>query len=119
LMHMTRRRTQVALQIRSRNVYADLGFANADAMLRKAKIASEISRTIKRAGYSDMEAARRLRVPHMKLSKAMRGAFERIAERTLKNWFDRLGSRALPKTKRVGSLAEFFTNSPLRNRGSK
>jgi len=115
-MHMARRRRdQVAVRVGSRNVYADLGFANADATLRKAHIASELSRTIKRAGCTEREAARRLRVPHMTLSKVMRGQFERIAERTLRSWLGRLNR----KKKRGGTLADFFASSPLRSSGPK
>ncbi len=107
-------------QVGSRNVYADLGFRNADAMFRKAKITAEIARTLKKAGYPEREAARRLRAPHTKLSKVMRGQFERIAERTLENWLNRLAiGSATRKPKRVGTLAEFFANSPLRRSGLK
>src|SRR5689334_17608648 len=93
-MQMARRRDQIPVQVGSRNAYTDLGFANAAVMLRNAKIASEISRAIKRAGCPEREAARRLRVPHTKLSKVMRGQFERIAERTLEDWLGRLSSGA-------------------------
>jgi len=106
-MHMARRR-DLPGQVGSRHVYADLGFANADAMLRKAKIASEISSAMRRVGCTENEAARRLRVPRAKLSKAMRGQYERIAERTLKNWLDRLSG----KKKRVDTLADWLGSSP-------
>lgn len=119
-MHMARRRNRMPVQVGSGNVYADLGLPNADSMLRKAKIAAEISRTIKRAGCTEREAARRLRVPHTKLTKVMRGEFGRIAEQTLDDWLGRLSSGvSARKTKRVDTLAEFFANSPLRGSGLK
>jgi predicted XRE-type DNA-binding protein len=89
-MRMTRRRTHASVQPGSRNVYADLGFPNPDAMLRKARIASEISMTLKAAGLTQIAAARRIGVPHATFLRAMRGEFTHIAERTLKGWLARL-----------------------------
>jgi predicted XRE-type DNA-binding protein len=87
---MTRRRTKTTVHAGSRNVYADLGFPNPEAMLRKARIASEISATLKKAGLTQIAAARRIRVPQATFFRVMRGEFTLVAERTLKGWLARL-----------------------------
>jgi predicted XRE-type DNA-binding protein len=71
-------------------VYADLGFPNPDAMLRKARIASEISASLKQAGLTQIAAARRIRVPQAIFLRVMRGEFTQVAEGTLKQWRERL-----------------------------
>jgi predicted XRE-type DNA-binding protein len=73
-------------------VYADLGFPNHDAMLRKARITSEISANLKKAGLTHVAAARRIRVPQATFLRVMRGQFTQVAEGTLKNWRARLGA---------------------------
>ena len=78
------------MQAGSRNVYADLGFPNPEGMLRKARIVSEISATLKKASLTQIAAARRIRVPQATFLRAMRGEFTHIAERTLKGWLARL-----------------------------
>ncbi len=88
-MRMTRRQTQLSVQVGSHNVYADLGFRNPDGMLRKARIASEISATLKKAGLAQIAAARRIRVPRATFLRVMRGEFTQVAERTLKRWLAR------------------------------
>src|SRR4051812_2998354 len=89
-MRMPRRRTPPSPQAGSRNVYADLGFPNPDAMLRKARITSEISASLKRAGLTQIAAAKRIRVPQATFSRVMRGQFTQVAEGTLKKWRARL-----------------------------
>jgi len=55
---MAKRRKQTpAVEVGSRNVYADLGFADADEMLVKAQLVSKISEIIAERGYSQTEAA--------------------------------------------------------------
>jgi predicted XRE-type DNA-binding protein len=78
------------VQAGSRNVYADLGFPNPNAMLRKARIASEISANLKKAGLTQIAAARRIRVPQATFLRVMRGEFTQVAEGTLKKWRARL-----------------------------
>jgi predicted XRE-type DNA-binding protein len=78
------------VQAGSRNVYADLGFPNPDAMLRKARIASEISACLKKAGLTQVAAARRMRLPQATFLRVMRGEFTQVAEGTLKKWRARL-----------------------------
>ena len=89
---MAKRRKQAPThEIGSRNVYADLGFADADEMLVKAQLVSKISEIIAERGYSQTEAAQRLGLPQPKLSKLMRGQCSGIAERKRRDCLTRLG----------------------------
>jgi predicted XRE-type DNA-binding protein len=90
---MAKRRKQAAtLEVGSRNVYADLGFDDADEMLVKAQLVSRISEIIKDRGYSQTDAAQRLGLPQPKLSKLLRGQFRGISERKLMDCLTRLGN---------------------------
>jgi predicted XRE-type DNA-binding protein len=86
-----RRKPAPALEVGSRNVYTDLGFADADEMLVKAQLVSKISEIIEERGYSQTEGEQRLGLPQLKLSKLMRGQFRSISERKLMDCLARLG----------------------------
>ena len=98
----------------SRNVYADLGFADADEMLVKAQLVSKISEIITERGYSQTEAARHLGLPQPKLSRLIRGQFRGISERKLMDCLTRLGNdieivvRKRPRGRRVGHVSVVF-----------
>lgn len=57
----------------SGNVFADLGFPDAEELLHKAKLASTICDLIRSAGLSQKAAAHRLGVDQPKVSALMRG----------------------------------------------
>ena len=90
-MRMKRRQTQVSVKAGSRNVHADLGFPNPDAMLRKASIASEISANLKKSGLTQIAAARRIEVPQATFLRVMREEFTQVAEGTLNGVSEALG----------------------------
>ena len=79
------------MQVGSRNVYADLGFPNPDAMLRKASIASEISANLKKSSLTQIAAARRIEVPQATFLRVMRWEFTQVAEGTLNGVSEALG----------------------------
>ena len=62
------------------NVYADLGRADADAMLVKAQLASKIADIMKRRRLTQMEAAELLGMPQPKVSAMLNGRFRGISE---------------------------------------
>ena len=64
----------------STNVYADLGRADADAMLVKAQLASKIADLIKRRRLTQMEAAELFGMPQPKVSAMLNGRFRGISE---------------------------------------
>jgi predicted XRE-type DNA-binding protein len=73
------------------NVYADLGSADADEMLVKAKLASKIAEIIKKRKWTQEHAADILGIPQSKLSKMLRGQFRGISEAKMLECLTRLG----------------------------
>src|SRR5436190_18291673 len=57
----------------SGNVFADMGFADADERLAKARIAHHLGTLIKAAGLSQARAAARLGIDQPKVSALLRG----------------------------------------------
>ena len=64
----------------STNVYADLGRADADAMLVKAQLASKIADIMKRRRLTQMGAAELFGMPQPKVSAMLNGRFRGISE---------------------------------------
>ena len=75
------------------NVYADLGIANADEMLVKAKLATKIDEIIKSRKLTQQQAAIILGMPQPKLSKMLRGQFRGISETKMLDCLVRLGRK--------------------------
>jgi len=62
------------------NVDADLGRADADAMLVKAQLTSKIADIMKRRRLTQMEAAELFGMPQPKVSAMLNGRFRGISE---------------------------------------
>ena len=75
----------------SRNVYADLGYPDADEMLVKARLVMEISGIIQRRGLTQVEAAKLLGLTQPKVSAMLRGQFRGFSERKLIDCLTSLG----------------------------
>jgi predicted XRE-type DNA-binding protein len=75
----------------STNVYADLGFPDADETLVKAQLATKIGEIIKRRRLTQVEAAELVGMPHPKLSGLLRGQFRGISETKMLQCLTRLG----------------------------
>ncbi len=75
----------------SGNVYADLGMADAQEMLVKAKLASKIGDIIKRQNLTQQQAAELLAMPQPKVSMLLRGQFRGISEAKMLECLARLG----------------------------
>jgi predicted XRE-type DNA-binding protein len=75
----------------STNVYADLGFPDADEMLVKAQLATKIGEIIKRRRLTQVEAAEIVGMPQPKLSGLLRGQFRGISETKMLQCLTRLG----------------------------
>jgi len=73
------------------NVYADLGYADADEMLVKAQLVSKIAEMIKRRGLTQVEAAKLLGLTQPKISAMLRGQFRGFSERKLIDCLTSLG----------------------------
>ena len=75
----------------SGNVYADLGFDDAEEMMVKAQLATKIGEIIKGRKWSQQRAADVLGIPQSKLSKMLRGQFRGISEAKMLDCLARLG----------------------------
>ncbi|MDO8311752.1 MAG: helix-turn-helix transcriptional regulator [Sideroxyarcus sp.] len=75
----------------STNVYADLGMADAEEMLVKAQLASEISDIIVQRKLTQVQAAELLGITQPKLSGLLRGQFRGISETKMLECLTRLG----------------------------
>lgn len=72
------------------NIYTDLGRIDAQEMLVKAQLASEIGKIIKGRKWSQQQAAEVLGMSQPKLSNMLRGQFRGISEAKMLNYLTRL-----------------------------
>ena len=104
----------VGVEVGSGNVYADLGYADADEMLIKAQLVSKIAEIIKRKGFTQTQAAKLLCMPQPKLSNLLRGQFRGFSERRLMDCLTKLGRdvqivvKTTPRSRRDGRLSVVF-----------
>src|ERR1039458_10211272 len=75
----------------SLNVYEQLGFPDAEAMLVKAQLVSQIGEILRERGWSQQQAAKVLGLTQPKLSKMLRGQFRGISEMKMMDCLVRLG----------------------------
>ena len=73
------------------NVYADLGFPDAEEMLVKAQLVVKIAQILRERGWSQQQAAKVLGLTQPKLSKMLRGQFRGISEMKMMDCLVRLG----------------------------
>lgn len=62
------------------NIYADIGFANPNDMLVKAKLAAKIGDIIKSKRLTQEKAAEIVGIPQPKLSRLLRGDFAGVSQ---------------------------------------
>lgn len=75
-----------AIEEGSANVYADLGYPDAEAMLRKSQIVSAMARTIKTRRWTQETVAAVLQIDKSEVSRITRGQFRSISEAQLREW---------------------------------
>jgi predicted XRE-type DNA-binding protein len=98
----------------SGNVYADLGYPDAGAMLIKAKLASKISEIVRDKELTQVETARILGLTQPKVSALFRGQFRGISERKLIECLTTLGRdveivvKDAPRRRTGGKLTVVF-----------
>jgi len=115
---MSKRKTRVVEGIEvhegSGNVYADLGFPDAEEMLVKAKLVMKISEIVRRKGLTQVEAARILGLTQPKVSALLRGQFRGVSERKLIDCLTSLGRdvqivvKDVPRRRAGGRLTVVF-----------
>lgn len=98
----------------SGNVYADLGYPDAEEMLVKAKLVSKISEIVRSKGLTQVETARILGLTQPKVSALLRGQFRGVSERKLIECLTSLGRdveivvRDVPRRRAGGRLSVVF-----------
>lgn len=109
---MSKRKVQgTEVEIGTGNVYADLGFGDADEMLVKAQLVTKISEIIKRKGLTQTQAAELLGMPQPKLSNLLHGRFRGVSERRLMDCLTKLGRdvqivvKVAPRSRGSGRLS--------------
>jgi predicted XRE-type DNA-binding protein len=98
----------------SSNVYADLGYPDAEEMLIKAKLVRKISEIVRSKGLTQVEAAKVLGLTQPKVSALFRGQFRGISERKLIDCLTGLGRdveivvKDTPRRRAGGKLTVVF-----------
>ena len=98
----------------SDNVYADLGYSNAEEMLIKAKLVSKIAEIISGKGLTQVQTAKILGLTQPKVSALLRGQFRGISERKLIECLTSLGRdveivvKDAPRRRAGGKLTVVF-----------
>jgi predicted XRE-type DNA-binding protein len=92
-MSKRQRKATRAIEIHegSGNVYADLGYPDAEEMLVKAKLVRKISEIVRSKGLTQVETARILGLTQPKVSALLRGQFRGVSERKLIDCLTSLG----------------------------
>ncbi len=90
-MIVREKKTRMARVSGSANVYADLGYPDADDMLVKARLMAKIAEILKERGLTQTEASRIVGLPQPKLSQLLRGQFRGFSQRKLIDCLTRLG----------------------------
>lgn len=92
------------------NVYADLGYADSDSMLIKARLTNEIGEIVRRKSLTQTQTAQVLGMPQPRVSALLRGQFRGISEHKLLECLTRLGRdveiviKPAPKSRAMGKL---------------
>jgi predicted XRE-type DNA-binding protein len=81
----------VTVEEGSGNVYANLGFPDAEEMLAKAELVREIGQIIKRRRLTPQRAAEQLGIPQSMLAGMLRGQFQEISQAKIIECLNRLG----------------------------
>ena len=73
------------------NVFADIGLPDAAERLAKADLAIALRRVVRARGWTQVQAARALRIPASDMSDLMRGKLARFGRERLEDFLVRLG----------------------------
>lgn len=113
-MARKRRKRTIGIEAGSGNVYRDLGFKNADALIAKARIVAEIARIIRVRRLTQSAAASVLGLSQPKVSALLGGDFEGYSQERLFWLLNRLGCdvriviRPAPRSRAVGRVSVAF-----------
>ena len=96
---------------KTKSVYEQLGYPDANEMLVKARLVSAIAEQIKRRHLVQTEAAALLGFSQPKLSNLLRGQFRGVSERKLMDCLTKLGRdidiivKPAPRSRREGRIS--------------
>ena len=90
-MKMQKSTEAIAVQEGTGDVYADLGYPDAEDMAVKAQLVTKIADLIRERGLTQEGAARVLSLTQPKISKLLKGQFRGISERRLLRCLTKLG----------------------------
>lgn len=85
------RKKSIEVREGSGNVYADLGFRDAEAMKVKARLVAKIDALLTERDLTQIQAARITGLPQPRLSAILRGHFHNVSERKLLTCLTALG----------------------------
>lgn len=115
---MSKRKTRVIEGVEvhkgSSNVYADLGYPDAEEMLIKARLVRKISEIVRSKGLTQVETAKVLGLTQPKVSALFRGQFRGVSERKLIDCLTNLGRdveivvKDAPRRRTGGKLTVVF-----------
>ena len=107
---MTVRVRRPAVTPGSGNVFADLGLANSDELLAKARLASTIADLIDERGLTQTEAAKLLETTQPKVSNLLNGRLEGFSLERLARFLNTLDRdveivvRLRPRSRKTGRI---------------
>ena len=93
----------------SGNVFADLGFENADEMLMRGKIGIQVIRLLRQRSLKQREIAKLLGIAQPEVSHLMKGEFQRFSEGKLLMFLKRLDTEITLHI-RSRSVGDFATS---------
>lgn len=79
------------IEVGSGNVFADLGFEDAEERLLRAQLATEITQLIKKKGWTQAQTAQRTGLDQPKVSRLLRGQLSGFSADRLFAILNRLG----------------------------
>jgi predicted XRE-type DNA-binding protein len=86
-----RRAKTETVTVSSGNVFADLGFQDAEELLLKAKLATKIAQLIEKKGWTQAETAQHISLDQPKVSRLLRGQLSGFSADRLFAILNRLG----------------------------
>jgi predicted XRE-type DNA-binding protein len=100
----------------TQNVYADLGYADSEGMLIKARLVTAIAHILRTRSLTQSGAAKLLGLTQPKVSAMLKGQFRGISERRLLECLTRLGRdvqivvKPAPRNRANGKLTLSMTS---------
>ena len=103
------KKQETAIRRGSKNVFADLGYADADAHLLKAQLMSRVQDTLKDRKLNQTEAARIMGVSQPDVSRMLKGQFRDVSVERIMRMLAKLGCEVDIVVKSQGRKKAFAT----------